>query len=117
MNQTCCEQLLALNARPELRCQATLRTTLSLRSEGVFTLLAAIPSGYGRRASLPAITSGGMSSYRQALISMVASADGALGRGLSGTAELILEGQAVGGLIVALVGLSTMVVDGRGSVV
>jgi hypothetical protein len=83
---------------------------------GPLNKLAAIPSGYGKMATVPPITTGGMSSFRQAKIEVTGRANCAIGRGLKGASVITVTGNGGLGLIMGLAGTADITIDGRGAV-
>jgi hypothetical protein len=83
-----------------------------------FGPLAAVPAGYNaKKGIVPALTGGAMASYKKAVISIDASANGALGRNIAAAATISILADAIGGLIAGGVATATISIDASASIV
>lgn len=83
-----------------------------------FGPLAAVPAGYNtKKAIVPPLTGGAMASYKKAVISIDASADGALGFNIAAAATISILADAIGGLIAGGVATATISIDASASIV
>lgn len=87
------------------------------KQTGLDWSLTALPQGFGAGGAwmLPK-TAGGMTSRREARLSLSATGTGAEGYGIAGTATISLDAAGIGGLIAGGVGSATISIDGVGSV-
>jgi hypothetical protein len=88
------------------------------KQSGLDWSLTAIPKGHGAGgARLLPKTAGGMTSRREAVVSITGSGAGALGMGLQGTAYITLDSSGIGGLIAGGVGTATISITGSGEII
>lgn len=83
-----------------------------------FDALAAVPAGYNvKKGIVPPLMGGAMASYKKAVLSIDATADGALGVNIAAAATISLLADAIGGLIAGGVASATISLNASASIV